>query len=305
MKIAIVGSEGYVGRALQQIIEKHSRPVTTIKHDIFVYNQHDNVKSPVNNEEDPAKVAEWINDEKVDAVIWLAAYAHDPQKFITLEEHLSNNTVLPAKVYAETSCRFVIPSSLSVHSDCSYAQAKRRLEQHLVCMSEFSSRVHILRFGTLYGVVDLMHDPESFRSHLVLNSMCYTALAEGKIYVAGGSQRRPVLPVFRAASSLLCAAIDQDSTRGTIHNFYETCGTLDQMAKAVQDAAKDLGHNAEIIHAKAEDTRNYGWGIFKAPLLRPNLYATIRWLEKNMLEVGQYRMRFPGNLYDFVERRRQ
>jgi len=301
MKIALIGSEGYLGRALyRKLVIRHD----VYRHDIFVYNQRDFVEGdPILAEETAFKIARWIDDFEIDVVIWLAAYAHDPERFITYPEMVMNNAYLPRAVYERTTCRFIFLSSLSVYSTSPYALSKRQLEQ-IFTKEDAPRRARFLRFGTLYGVDGLMQDPESFRSHLVLNSMCYDALVEGKIFVRGANLHRPVLPVHTAAS-LVAKTACEPGPAGTIHNHYQTCGTLGQFAKVVQGVAKDLDHPCTIHETDMTDTRDYGWGSFDPDCLRPQLFLTMRWLEKNQASVAKYRAEFPQNLYDFVEKRRR
>lgn len=304
MRVAVVGSGGYVGVPLCHALESRGDKVLRI--DARVYGQPLHPDTIVANH--GWTIAEAILRRGADAIVWLAAYAHDPAGRIPADEVRRNNTDLIYDTLEITTIPVIVTSSLSVFAGNrggAYPKSKRMLEENLSWRKDFPDRVSILRFGTLFGMSpDAEYRVPTFRSHLLLNNMVYEGLTTGRInyrvYLS-----RPVLPLSLAVEAII-GRLD-GGPRGDITNHYLTSGTLEQYAVAVREAfrahccfATLMGH----IGYDVADDRDYGWGPFDEIALRGWLHPLIHWTLSNRRLVAAEREKFPQNLYDYIERRK-
>lgn len=302
MKIAVVGSEGYVGRALCRRLESKGHEVRRI--DALVYGQTP-TRGTVQSFSDFTTLRV-LRDFRPDRVAWLAAYAHDPEGFITPLELEYNNACRPITVLQNMEIPTVLVSSLSVFSTVgAYPAAKRLLERMAHMSTPAPERlIDIVRFGTLFGIDHLPHqDVESFRSHLLLNNMVFTGVAEGRIIVRGPSTRRPVLPLGSAVD-VIEKRLLADGPRGTVSNHYLLSNTLAEFACAVRTVLEEYGLRPSIVtDPDSVDGRDYGWkdvGMSLQPPFKCFLNPLIHWTLAHQKEIAQKRVLFPANLYAFV-----
>jgi nucleoside-diphosphate-sugar epimerase len=246
MRIAIIGSEGYLGRALLPHLIDH----TVLRYDAGLHGQKR--EGPVvwgSRKEDLLCV---LKGFRPDHIIWLAGFAHDPSLRVTGLAMWENNYGLPVEVLAQfQDTPTLLASSMSVYSrDLSiYALTKRALERWALA----GLNANVLRFGTLYGV----GDPAAHRPHLLLNSMVLDAIRRNQIVISGEGIKRPVCSLGCA-----CRAIkwDMDDTcRGTLENVYVDSGTLREYAEQVQAT---ISERVEIVVGKssAADPGNGSYG---------------------------------------------
>jgi nucleoside-diphosphate-sugar epimerase len=304
MRVAVVGSGGYVGVPLCHALESRGDKVLRI--DARVYGQ------PLPPDTIVADhgwtISEAILRRGADAIVWLAAYAHDPAGRIPADEMRRNNTELIYDTLEITTIPVIVTSSLSVFAGNrggAYPKSKRMLEENLSWRKDFPDRVSILRFGTLFGMApDAAYRVPTFRSHLLLNNMVYEGLMTGRItYQVDRS--RPVLPLDLAVEAII-ARLD-GGPRGDITNHYLTSGTLEQYAVAVRGALRTHSCFPVLMWNYGEyvaDDRDYGWGPFDEIALRGWLHPLIHWTLDNRRLIEIERAKFPKNLYDYVERRK-
>jgi len=264
MKLLIVGSEGYIGRALCRRFTFRD-DIELFRVDPCVYGQPPATPA-VQKIFKTKDVVRYIDKIVPDHIVWLGAYAHDPSGRINTTIAIRNNARRVAVALSGTGCPYTAVSSLSVFAEGAYPESKRYLEQALVAAGDFGARGSLLRFGTVFGVPN-PGDAESFRAHLLLNRMSIDAVTKGKITVTHPTKRRPVLALRKAVHALE-RDIFSEGPRGTISNHYDTCGTLQEFAQLVQlkVAMKKPDSPVEIVvpdNAPDLDNRDYGWGEFE------------------------------------------
>lgn len=290
MKIHIVGSEGYIGRAL--VRELDSVPGTTVTTaDALLYGQScpPRTKHLVNSGEH----IRYVNEVDPDVVVLLAATAHDPAGRLSefaVRGHTFYTPHLIALDAFDRGRRVVVVSSLAVNAQSGhYPLAKHDLERYLGNTLAFAGRGSIIRFGTIFGVAGPRPDAESFRSHLLLNNMLYTALDTGRITVHRPALRRPVLTLDRAVQTLK-SAIFSVGPYGTITNHWTTSGQLRDYAESVRRFLDGVGVPAVVEELdQAGDTRDYGWGWYDDLRLREDLFETLGFIRENMDEIRRVR----------------
>lgn len=304
MKIAVVGSEGYIGRALCSYLEQRNYN-NIVRIDALVYGQR---QPPwMRYARTTEEISAALDYEKPEAVVWLAAYAHDPAGFISAKEMAINNANVPWSTFLQTynQAPWILASSLSVVSPHgAYPASKRGMEHNFVCTEGFSDRVDILRFGTIFGTWSDDQDVESFRPHLLLNSMVCGAVLDNKIRVSQPDTNRPVMALDNAIANIELK-LDPNRPRGTISNYWTTCATLHLYAIWVQEVAKEFGLEPELDYGFVRvDPRDYGWGDPDPAYVKPRLYKLFRWVMRHKELIRKQRDKFPQNLYDYVESRR-
>jgi nucleoside-diphosphate-sugar epimerase len=302
MRVAVVGSGGYVGVPLCHALESRGDKVLRI--DARVYGQPVHPDTIVANH--GWTISEAILRRGADAVVWLAAYAHDPAGRIHVDEMRRNNTELIYDTLATTTFPVIVTSSLSVFAGNrggAYPRSKRMLEENLSWRKDFPERISILRFGTLFGAAP-PYDIPTYRSHLLLNNLVFDAMSDGFVrYQVDRS--RPVLPLALAVEAII-GRLD-GGPRGDITNHYLTSGTLEQYAVAVREALRAHYCFPVLMRNYSEyvaDDRDYGWGPFDEVTLRGWLHPLIHWTLSNRRPISVEREKFPKNLYDYIERRR-
>jgi len=274
MKIAIVGSEGYVGSALVPALVGHDllRLDAGVWRDleegaVFARTSHQILKR--------------LRKCEPDHVVYLAALAHDPAGVLTKHCIDDNNVVIPFSVFSgslKVPCTFI--SSLSVFSmTAGYPQSKRDLESMLFSEIEddFLERVNILRFGTLFGP----SKPAAMRTHLLLNKMVLDAVNTGVITVSNPALRRPVYHISSAVNDIVQDIFDLNP-RGQVKNRLQHCDTLGAYARKVAAAI-----GAEVKEGSPDlDERDYGWNVQHTHLLTCQIHVLARWYKENKLPPG-------------------
>lgn len=276
--ILVIGSCGYLGSALLPILR---RSYNVVGMDALLWGQRGDPDTIIHDASLPG-TAGIVRDLNPDAIVYLGAIAHDPDRQIDLTVHERHTYWAPLTLARKVEVPFVFASSLSSFDPKSgvYPTLKRLAE---LAMQELN-HVSVLRFGTLFGGVEPV---ERFRAHLLLNSMVYGA-ARGQIMVNGGAQRRPVCSITRACGAI---ATDLDcffNAAYTLHpgrsvrNVYNTCASVRQFGEYV---SRFTGGCPVLVQDGAVDTRNYGWGEFNDDLLRSPLETLVAWTNQHLNEI--------------------
>lgn len=268
MKIAIVGSEGYLGSALCDSLGGHD----LLRIDAGVWREP---AEGVVRERTSTKIRQRIERYEPDHLVLLSALAHDPCGLVSEMAMHENTCSIPALLAIHADCPTTLISSLSVFSKTgAYPFAKTLLEQRVFgCTSDWRRRVNIFRFGTLFGP----SRPEAFRPHLLLNQMTASAIKHGRIAVSNPALRRPVLHIRTAVTEII-ADIVEDRPRGQVINCLEHCDTLAGFARIVGET---LGCPSVEDKAPDLDERDYGWGV-RSPLhIENSVRELATWLARN------------------------
>lgn len=292
MKVLVVGSEGYLGRATCKELRCRGHEVLRLD-----AGMHGPVEEGVLwSRGDLSRHPELAYD----AVIWLGAVAHDPAGVVgkdLMNEWVWRKPVRAAYWCAQRGILFVVASSLSVFSDVGhYPAAKRALEHALTAIPRWERFVSVLRFGTLYGAVPGAH-PAGYRPHLFLNRMVLDGVRGKPIQVSCPAARRPVLHVVQAAASLVLC-VEADRPRGVVMSLYETCGSLLQFAELVQEVVKETPRIE--VGSMPHDGRDYGWGEFSGSWFAAGVKQLARWTSGHLAEIEAIEETFPGNMYRFL-----
>lgn len=287
MRICVVGGAGYLGSVLVPALTELGHEVIVI--DPCLYDQAEPNVECIRRLVLSGQPRTWDVLSSCQAVFWLSAFAHDPAHLINPRLIHINNCITPLH-YArrlstlENPPLFVVPSSLSIFSDCqadAYPKSKWTLESELFQLPNYQRFVSILRFGTLYGPSSVT----AFRAHLLMNSLSIQALSGKSLNISSTTVRRPILTIDQAVVKL-AQELDK-APRGTLSNIYDTSGTLEQFAHTVADAA---GVSREtVVNRPSPDQRDYGWGRYRASavtnylqrVLFPYLRANLRFIQTN------------------------
>src|SRR5262245_4202410 len=251
MRIAVVGSAGYLGTALVPRLVASD----VLRIDAGLWG-------------DPAPGVEVLSSGpeilarvrqcKPNAVVWLAALAHDPHGKLDAQLVEDVNATLPASVAQwcfREGRRFVTVSSYSVFAGPgagAYPESKRRLE-NLLGDLYLHRGISYVRLGTLFGVTP-DSKVESFRPHLLLNSFVLDALAHGEVRVLDSARLRPVCPIEWAVSGIL-NLLDADQPPA-VHNIHICSGYLKDFARFVSDM---LGAKIVKLEGANPDLRSYAY----------------------------------------------
>ncbi len=276
MKIAIIGSEGYVGRVLQQQLDGHD----LYRIDALVWGQKR--KEGVHLERTSRGIFARLDQFKPDHVVVLAALAHDPGKLLSRRAVIDNTFNVPLSCVEWGIMNHVSTtaiSSLSVHASGHYPESKRMLERSVMRNVPWQD-VNILRFGTLYGPGA---DGESWRGHLLLNKMVYDARDKGVVNVAVPNLRRPVLHVSAAAAAIV-ESIFSEGPRGVFSNHVGVCETIAGFAQQVVLAVGGTVVTGAIADL---DKRDYGWKTWehRLPALRSNMARLSEWINEKAFDI--------------------
>jgi nucleoside-diphosphate-sugar epimerase len=253
MNVLVVGHRGYVGSPLMVALRHRGHHVTGL--DAQLYSEDFDPKALIRSN-DP-EVLDHVM--AADAVVWLAAFAHDPLGRIPCDALYQNNCRTPLsyaqRINAEGGrVRFIVPSSLSIYANSPYSKSKWYLEQGLSSLHNFYKFVSICRFGTIGGY----YESESFRAHLLLNSMVLGGLLDRRIIVRGPALHRPMLSLSRAVE-VLCQAVELGEVeQGQTQTFFDYCLTLEDCAQFVRNSIGPSDPYIEIVHEAAVDGRDYG-----------------------------------------------
>lgn len=252
MRVAVVGSEGYLGTALVPPLLRGGHEVLRI--DACLWGQPPGGRVVMCHS--GVEILRHLRAFKPDTVVWLAALAHDVHGRLDPQLVLDNNAILPGSVgqwALRAGVRFVAVSSFSVFAGpgCgAYPDSKRELEDLIgdLCLYRGAS---LVRLATLFGVTD-DSQVSSFRPHLLLNSFLIDALGEGKVFVDDSACRRPVCPLQWAVSSL--AGMVEEPVGGQVQNVHLCSGSLKDYAQFVADIT-----GSKVILRPAQDSRDYSF----------------------------------------------
>lgn len=264
MNLAIIGSEGYLGSALQlslksllKILPEH---VCRIDSGLYGPTGYGVVHvDPLDTKGTIETLA--MADPKV--IVDLAALAHDPEKRIPVDLVLDVNARrahLIARWAVETGRRYIVPSSLSIFAagHDPYPESKRLLESQLNALG-IHRGIDIVRFGTLFGMVPGLR-VQAVRPHLLLNSMVLDTCL-GRSITVGGNQHRPVTPLHDAVACLcdLIRGAMTGTAPGQLLNRYWISSDLWTWANTVKFMAEtSFGfQGVEIKRIPSKDTRDY------------------------------------------------
>lgn len=277
MKVIVVGSDGYIGRPLCLALEAGGHSVERFDRGIYGQTLH----SKTVRGSRATVIRRLKYGTKVDAVVDLAAYAHDPKGRLPEAVVMGNNAYEPASLSMEAGlygASYITASSLSIYSkEGAYPRSKRALEKFLFAGPH--THVSILRFGTVFGVWGPFDPTEArtFRSHLFLNKWAHDMIWHARCHINGGQRRRPVLALAHAVAALR-SAVEETGPRGTVTNHFDTCGTLEQFAFSLANLVP-AGLNF-LCSGNGADTRDYGWGQYDFGRIREELTVLIDWVKR-------------------------
>jgi nucleoside-diphosphate-sugar epimerase len=276
MRIMIIGSDGYLGTALVGALwGQHD--LNLVDSCLWGQTPSKGVYVP----RGPQQLMWHIEHHRPEVLVFLAALAHDPQARLAPAHVHYANAVLPAmgaKWALENGRRFVGISSYSIFTrgpdPGAYPVSKRKMEEWLTD-SDLWRGINLVRFGTLFGATGHSR-PETFRPHLLLNSMMLDAVTSGKISIPETELQRPVTSLKDAVEAVRRAI--EAPVPGSIENVHLCSGTLREFAEVV---AMDMpGITIQTIPASKEtDKRSYHF----APTIKDAL-ERLRWDLRDLRE---------------------
>lgn len=303
MRTLVVGSEGYLGRHVVHMLRERQHMVTGMDLGLWEGQQLAPETLVMSGGSDEA--LKLVRQGLWDVVIYLGAVAHDPEGRLGAaagELHTLEAPCRMAECCGENYVPMVFVSSLSVldksvrgwgtwTTEQSSYPGLKALAEHSV-MAGAWPKVSVLRFGTLYGPPRGL---DSYREHLLLNSMCLAAARGEAIKVRGGDLLRPVKAVESAAYEVVttaeCLQKGQAWFMGIVSNSFVLCKTVGQFAKEVQERCTDLGWPVAvpaIQEEKAADTRSYGTPFeCETPNLKQLLYWSLE--NKDLVKTKRYK----------------
>jgi nucleoside-diphosphate-sugar epimerase len=321
MKVLLLGGYGFIGCVLSAYLHERGDEVTVL--DTLLFEQDEDVDVP--GEFIRGDIRN-INDvlpalAEADAVVNLAAISNDPASDLLPEltweiNYKANETI--AQLCQATGKRILYASSCSVYGFSNdeaftessrmgpvtlYAQTKM-LSEHLYLHESIDSVV--LRFATVYGF-----SPRT-RFDLVVNTMIGSGLFQGKIFVNGGSQWRPVVHVKDVAQAIYLA-LHAENPKHRVYNVGSNEQNY-QISTLGEIVTKELA-NVEFVHLEDSlDKRSYNVDFslikgdlgFKAEYTVADAVAELHdVVEKGMLSGMEdevyYRVKYLKNLYAHSE----
>jgi nucleoside-diphosphate-sugar epimerase len=130
------------------------------------------------------------------------------------------------------------------------SMVKWQVERALEAWSSGRFRVFTFRLGTMSGW--------SLRPRfdLVINTMCKTAVAEGKIRVTDPRIWRSILSVTNGAE-VLAETCARDSLEPGTYNLLEGAYTLGEIGSAVREQCRELGISVELEAGSVSQRRSF------------------------------------------------
>ena len=244
-KILILGGHGYVGSFLVRHLQAHTViPFGDRQHDlknidldwlkhfeyIILLAGHSSVQSCLGPLKSP-----WLNN--VGNFKWLLQNTLPSQKIIYASS---------SSVYGNKNVRVSVEEDLSLDYINNYDLTKTTLDLFALQQINLGRQLIGLRFGTVNGGSSVI------RKDLMINSMVYTSLQDGKIFVSNKKIRRPILYI-----NDLCRAVQAiiDHQKGFIPGIYNLASfnsTVEMMAKEAEAQTQtdivDLGDKEGVYN---------------------------------------------------------
>lgn len=276
MKVMIIGSEGYLGTALVGELRRNPKLYELNLVDACLWGQRPSHGCYVPR--GCAQILWHVDRYRPDVLVWLAALAHDPQGRLRPQDVMYNNATLPAlgaQWALEQGKRFVGVSSYSIFTrgPCpgAYPESKRKLEGYLYDLEPWRG-INLVRFGTLWGHTEFSR-PETFRPHLLLNSMVLDAVTSGTIKIPDKALSRPVTHLEDAVLAVQGAI--EAPVPGLTMNVHTCSATLRQFAEAVAEVVPGT-RIEEVPASKETDKRDYQFGP-AIQIMAPTLRRQLQW----------------------------
>lgn len=283
MRVLVVGGEGYLGRHVVQELRERQHTVSVM--DCLLWEGQQAAPETIQLCAGTVSANKLIEQGLWDTVVYLGAIAHDPDGKLGAREQGEFNysyPILCARACREARARFIFVSSMSVFAKGvnaggagieDYPNQKLAVEQWLFSYMK-PSQFSILRFGTLYGPP--CGGLDSYREHLLLNSMCLAAARGGPIIVRGGEQVRPVYSVDEAAVDVVDVVLaGAEEAGGAVQNHYGNCARVRDFALAVNDY-----FGVSISEEATKDSRSYGVA-YRTPVEPYFLAGLAGWSREN------------------------
>lgn len=283
--IVLVGAEGYLGQHVRAELKEAGHKVFSM--DALLWEGQVAEEGTWVGDAGSVEGISVVRDVKPACIVWLGAVAHDPRGN-TPAAFVSRHTyAAPSQALCELSeIPAVFVSSMSVFDSqiakSHYGVAKLAVEHDLQDYRSVANTA-VLRFGTLFGEG---YTAESFREHLLLNSMVLSAIREHKIYVRNPNARRPVKDVQEAAHDVLWAAkglLDESTFEGgTVKNHYSGMRTIRDFGYGV---AFELGE-CEVVCEEGADVRDYAFKFnWQTGTRWPYVGDLKKWILSNEAEI--------------------
>lgn len=267
MKIAIIGSEGYIGTRLFNHLESKHEIIGFDTNWFGRYNPHsvviDYANLNVNSDFDAVVLLAGHSSVKMCVGNWDSAYNNNVRNFVNIVKQLRN-----------TNTKFIFASSSSVYGN-THGELADEEYPNKISINEYDITKSIvdkcilmekdvewygLRFGTVNGF------SKNFRSELMINSMTTASMINGEISINNPEIYRGILGMTD-----LCGAIERIIDDGTVDKsgFYNLCSfnaSVKEIADTVVDCTnstikynKDLinPYNFRISNSKFESTFNF------------------------------------------------
>lgn len=316
MRVLITGNMGYVGSSLVKYLRSKFSDLKIIGYDMgYFANCLTNAEILPETQIDLQYFADIrqilpsiLEDNKIDAIVHLAAISNDPMgkafEEVTLDVNYRSSVKL-AKMAKETGVqRFIFASSCSMYGSAddsaktesaplnpltAYSRSKVNTESQLAEIAGDGLTITCLRFATACGMSDRL------RLDLVLNDFIAGAVASKNITIlSDGTPWRPLINVNDMARAIEWALLRDDSAgeyvalnTGSDEWNYQIKQLAESVAEIIPGVSVSINENAE------PDKRSYrvDFSLFKklAPDHQPqyNLSMTIEEL-KNGLELMHF-----------------
>ncbi len=251
-RILITGAGGYIGTTLAaQCLEK-GWDVTAL--DLFFFGKErlgDSLKHPgLTILRKDIRDVRTEDFEGIDVVLDLAAISNDPAGDLVPEltdsiNHLGRVHVARCAKQAGVK-RYVLASSCSVYGQGGdqelsetaqtnpltiYAKANLSAENNTLALADSDFSVSVVRQSTVFGLSGRM------RFDLVINIMTLNAIQNGKLFVNGGQQWRPLVHVADTARAIgMIAQSPVEKVNGEIFNVGCSNMQIIDIAHLIQEA---------------------------------------------------------------------
>lgn len=272
MRIAVTGSDGYIGRVLAGQLVAQGHDVVGIDSCLYEGCSFEEIEPTWLQIRADIRDIRSEDLKGIEAVCHLAALSNDPLG--ALDPHLTwsinvEGTSAVARAAREAGVlRFVFASSCSVYGApgdgsavgewapvsplTEYAKSKVAAEGILASLSDNSFATVVLRQATAFGW------SERFRLDLVLNEFVASALVSGRIVLRfDGRSWRPLAHVQDLAAAFACALLsDNEAVAGETLNV----GSDDSnyLIRNLADlVARETGAVVEFAATAVPDTRSY------------------------------------------------